>query len=197
MLHITKGYDKMEGLESINTPSSTNSFCQKMAKTNAICSKCYAIRNEKFRKNLVPAFEKNVPILKDRNFVAPTVNCKVMRFHSYGELHNMVHFQSFIKIALANKGTFFSLWTKRKDIVQKYLRNGGIVPSNMNLIYSTPEIDSGKTVPPKGFDKVFNVFSKEKVESGEIKINCGGKKCLECMVCYGKNAVTVINEKAK
>jgi hypothetical protein len=197
MLHITTGYKKMEGVDSINTPSSTNPFCQKMAKTNTICAKCYAIRNEQYRVNIKGAFARNIPILTNKDFVPSLVNRKVMRFHSYGELINETHFINFIKIALVNKGTFFALWTKRKDIVQRYLRKGGIIPSNMNLIYSTPEIDKGNTKAPKGFDKVFNVFSKEKAESGEININCGGKKCLDCMICYGKNDIEVINEKAK
>lgn len=196
-LHITTGSGKMANIFSINTPASTNPFCQMMAKTDAICKSCYATRNEAFRKNLVPAFQKNVDALLSSDFVPPSIPHKVIRFHSYGELHNPTHLANFIKIAFANPDTFFTLWTKRANYVQAYLRKGGVVPSNMNLIYSNPALNSERKTPPKGFDKVFNVHDKKGIEENGVTVNCGAKDCSSCMLCYTKNDVKVINEKKK
>ena len=120
-----------------------------------------------------------------------------MRFHSYGELHNGTHFASYLKLAFANPSTFFTLWSKRANIVQAYIRKGGIVPSNMNLIYSNPSVDCERKTPPKGFDKVFNVHTTKGIKESGVAINCGSKSCETCMLCYSKNGVKVINEKRK
>ena len=196
-LHLTTGSGKMANIVSINTPTTENKFCQIMAKTDSVCASCYASRNEKFRKNLVPAFRKNVPVLLDKDYAPETLNHKTVRFHSYGELINPTHLVSFMKIAFANPTTFFALWTKRANYVQAYIRKGGVVPSNMNLIYSNPALNNERKTPPKGFDKVFNVHDWKDLKTSGVKINCGAKDCSSCMLCYSKNDVTVVNEKRK
>ena len=197
-LHITKGSGKMNGIFSINTPTSTNEFCKMMSKTDTVCKSCYAMRFEAFRSNVVPALERNVKLLLSKSFVPEKFNSyKVMRLHSFGELHNYVHFTNFVKIALVNKDTTFTLWTKRKNIVQNYIKKGGVVPSNLLLIYSNPVLDNQLKRVPKGFNKVFNVFSKKEAERQNIKVNCGKKACLDCMLCYTVNKVEVINELKK
>lgn len=195
-LHITKGSAKMEGIFSINTPSSENPFCEMMARSDAICKSCYAMRFEKFRKNLVPAFKRNMEMLLKKDYVPEIfASYQFMRLHSYGELFGYIHFVSFVKIALFNPKTNFTLWTKRKHIIQDYLRKGGLIPSNLFLVYSNPVIDNELKRVPKGFKKVFNVFTKEGAE--KVTINCGKKKCLDCRLCYTENSVSVINEHKK
>lgn len=195
-LHVTKGSAKMEGIFSINTPTTENPFCQMMSKTDTICRACYAMRFEGFRKNLIPAFKRNMDLLLSKNYIPENfASYKFMRLHSYGELFGYVHFVSFVKLALFNKGTTFTLWTKRKNIVQNYLRKGGVIPSNLFLVYSNPTVDKEIKNVPKGFNKVFNVFTKKGSEN--IVINCGTKKCLDCRLCYTENSVNVINEYKK
>ena len=168
-----------------------------MAKTDAICSSCYASRNENFRKQLVPAFRRNVPLLLDKDYKPEVLPYTIIRFHSYGELINPTHLVSFIKIALANPNTFFTLWSKRANYIQAYIRKGGIVPSNMNLIYSNPALNNERKTPPKGFDKVFNVHDTKGIKESGVTINCGSKDCSTCMICYSKNDTKVVNEKKK
>jgi len=196
-LHITQGSGKMEGIPSINTPTTGNKFCEMMAKKNTVCKSCYARRNESFRKSLVPAFTKNVDPLTDRNYKPEILNHKIIRFHSYGELISPTHLANFIKIALVNPDTFFALWTKRANYVQDYIRRGGVVPSNINFIYSNPIVNVEMKTPPKGFHKVFNVHDWKTLKTNDVKINCGSKSCLGCMICYSKNDIKVVNEKRK
>ena len=196
-LHITTGSGKMEGIHSINTPATENPFCQAMAKTESICKSCFAMRYEGMRKNLIPAFRKNAVQLVEKDFDAPQVPYKVMRLHSFGELINYTHYLNFLKIAFANPTTQFTLWSKRKPFIQKYRREGGVVPSNLIHIFSNKDVDKEMTVVPKGFDKVFNVHTAKHVKETGIEINCGSKDCLGCMLCYSKNDVKIINEKKK
>jgi hypothetical protein len=189
-IHITQGSGKLAGIQSINTPTSTNPFCQSMQKTDSVCKSCYAQRYEKLRPNIVTAFERNL-FLSERELLPlelPAINAQIARFASYGELINMMHFINMIRIALANRQTIFTLWTKRYRIVQRVLKHMP-KPDNMILIYSSPVVGKVSALP-KGFDKVFTAFAKG---SDTTDINCHGS-CNDCRLCYSHNNTTLINE---
>ena len=188
-VHITQGFGKMLDIPSINTPTSTNTFCQSMQKTNSICKSCYAQRYEKMRPSLVEATTRN--LFLTLRYIEPqeipAINAQVFRFHSYGELHNQIHLQNYFTIAQANPRTVFTLWTKRYGLVQRVLKLRS-KPSNLILIYSSPVVDKEARLP-KGFDKVFTVHSKDTT----APINCHGS-CNTCRLCYSHNDVVNINE---
>lgn len=82
-------------------------------------------------------------------------------------------------------------------------------PKNLIVIYSVSllnhQIDINKiTSNPRlqFIDKVFTVYTLEYLQDNNINIdkfiNCGGRKCIECMKCYNKHNKTVfINEMLK
>lgn len=189
-LHITsKHTGKMEGMVSLSTSPGANSFCQKMSKSdnNVICEKCYAFRLCKIYPSLEKALARNSEILSSGPLEeVPRVNVAYFRFNSFGELHNEVHLINLITIAMHNKKTTFVLWTKRKDLVNKCKVS---IPKNMIMIYSSSKINPRKsTKPPKNFDKLFSVYSKDYVKEKNIDINCGGNKCFDCLKCYDKKS---------
>jgi len=189
-VHITQGSGKLAGITSINTPTSTNPFCQAMQKTDSVCKSCYAQRYEKLRPNVVTAFERN-KFLSERPLQPeelPAINEQIARFASYGELINMMHFINLLRIALANPRTIFTLWTKRPRIVQRVLKLMG-KPDNLILIYSSPIVGKVSALP-KGFDKVFTAFAKG---TDTTDINCHGA-CNTCRLCYSHNDTVNINE---
>lgn len=189
-IHITKGSGKLANIISINTPTSTNPFCQSMQKTDSVCKSCYAQRYEKLRPNIVTAFERNL-FLSERELLPleiPTISDDIARFASYGELINMMHFINLLRIALANPRTVFTLWTKRYRIVQRVLKHMD-KPDNLILIYSSPVVGKVSALP-KGFDKVFTAFARG---TDTTDINCHGA-CNTCRLCYSHNDTTLINE---
>ena len=189
-VHLTKGSGKLAGIQSINTPTSTNPFCQSMQKTDSVCKSCYAQRYEKLRPNIVTAFERNL-FLAERELLPleiPTISDDIARFASYGELINMMHFINLLRIALANPRTVFTLWTKRYRIVQRVLKHMD-KPDNLILIYSSPVVGKVSALP-KGFDKVFTAFAKD---TDTTDINCHGA-CNTCRLCYSHNDTVNINE---
>ena len=189
-IHITQGSGKLAGIISINTPTTTNEYCQSMQKTDSVCKSCYAQRYEKLRPNIVTAFERNT-FLSERELLPqeiPAINEQIARFASYGELINMMHFINLLRIALANRQTIFTLWTKRPKIVQIVLKLLG-KPDNLILIYSSPVVGVPSKLP-KGFDKVFTAFARG---SDMTDINCHGA-CNSCRLCYSHNDTTLINE---
>ena len=189
-VHITQGSGKLAGIISINTPTSTNPFCQAMQKKDSVCKSCYAQRYEKLRPNIVEAFKRNL-FLSERVLLPqeiPAINKQIARFASYGELINMMLFINLLRIALANPRTIFTLWTKRYRIVQRVLNVLG-KPDNLILIYSSPIVGKVSALP-KGFDKVFTAFARG---SDMTDINCHGS-CNTCRLCYSHNDTTFINE---
>ena len=195
MLHITtpSKTGKLNGIPSINTSVLNNGFCSKMRESDSVCSKCYASRMEQRYSNLHKAIEKNDTVLSDSiipNQYLPTFNNLAIRFHSLGELINTTHLHNFLNIAEKNPSVIFTLWSKRKDIINKVLSKR-VKPSNLILIYSSSIIDKIARLP-KHFNKVFTAHLK----GSEANINCHGT-CITCMKCYSHNDIVFINEIVK
>ena len=177
------GSGKMLGIPSLNTDTTTNKFCQGMynSKQDIICRECYSMSMlNTFRKNCKPKFLNNSKFLSSKihpKEYLPRCNSPVGRFHSHGELINSIHLENILNICENQPKVIFTLWTKRKNIVNKVLKNRS-KPKNLILIYSNKYIDRLDIELPKHFDKVFNNVSKSTSD-----VNCNSK-CLDCMMCY-------------
>lgn len=195
LLHITtpSKTGKLNGIQSINTSVLNNEFCSRMRESDSVCNKCYASRMEKRYSNLHKAIEKNDTVLSNGIIPTqylPTFNNLAIRFHSLGELINTTHLHNFLNIAEKNPRVIFTLWSKRKDIINKVFSKR-IKPSNFILIYSTALMNKISKLP-KYFNKVFSVHSK----GSQANINCHGA-CITCMKCYSHNETVFINEVLK
>lgn len=185
MLHITEHqYSKMCGMVSINTSSLHNAFCRKMSKIeDTVCQSCYARRLEKFYPAASKCFFQNGQILVGEVGNIPRLNRAYIRFHSFGELMNEVHYHNFVAIAEHNPETRFGLWTKRPELVDVDAK-----PHNLILVHSSPYLNRPAELPT-GFDKVYTVYD----HYTDIDINCVGK-CIDCQMCYTRNSVVYISE---
>ena len=197
-LKISVMTGKLTGISAINSDTTANKFCnsewEKGKQTdNRICGFCYSqsmLRGS--RKNCVDSWRRNLNLLKSGEFDMPYLNYHTMRLHGHGELEDYNMMVSFHKIITNNPLVTFTLWTKRVDIIRKYL-NEYDKPDNLILIYSNPIIDMVMTKAPRGFDKVFNTVR----EPSELE-NCTGQKCIDCMKCYDKsNVEACITERVK
>ena len=178
------GSGKMLGIPSLNTDTTTNEFCKSMYNSkveNLICRSCYSMSMLKtFRKNCTPKFSRNSKYLSEKvqdRKTLPICPSMIGRFSSHGELINQDHLENLINICLNQPMTTFTLWTKRKDIVNRVLTYRQ-KPKNLILVYSNPIIDKLDVKLPKHFDKVFNNVSAKTND-----VNCDSK-CLDCMKCY-------------
>ena len=200
-VHISTMSGKLEGFRAINTNTLTNKFCIKMNKDskNTICSVCYShTMLNGFRKNTAPALQRNSDLLGSRSLTKeelPSIMDSFFRFSAHGELINIQHLANLTDIVEHNPHCTFSLWTKRKDYVER-LFSYRSKPSNLILIYSNPKISSvlPKHLMPKYFDKTFNnVLADEAVPLQ----NCTGQKCKDCLLCYKQDTTPTIVEKVK
>ena len=181
MYHWSKMSGKLIGIPALNTDTTSNKYCIKMSKTDTICGSCYSWNMLKtFRKNSVPSFKRNSKFLSvevhDPKYLLP-VSSIIARFNGHGEIINEAHFINIINICKNQPNTTFTLWTKRKDIINKVCKDYKL-PKNLIMIYSNPVINTIMKKVPKHFHKVFN-----NVTNNSDKINCIGK-CIECLKCY-------------
>lgn len=189
---------KMEGMYSLNTSANINPFCLKMREcAGVICKSCYTKGKEKMHTACHTAWVNNYHVLsenvlKDREL--PIINQQVFRFDAHGELVNRIHYKNLIKIAEANPRTMFALWTKHLAVINA----GGLIRlDNLINVFSVYNLNETKPKRPKGFDKVFAVYSRPFIrEHADIKINCA-KSCNDCRLCYEKNDVPRVNELIK
>lgn len=199
-VHISKMTGKLEGFQAISTNTMTNKYCSDQnAKavannTDNICGDCYSwsmLRT--YRKNMAPALQRNSDLLSSRPLnpqEVPRINAVAFRFSAHGELINYQHMDNLMRIVNENPWCTFTLWTKRTDIVFRWLKDND-KPANFILIYSNPKKSHIMSKPPKFFDKTFNnVLKHEDVD----KQNCTGQKCKDCMVCYtiGNDTTTIV-----
>jgi hypothetical protein len=198
-IKISKMSGKLFNIRAINTDTVTNNFCQKMRKCKSnICSECYSDNMLRtFRKNCRPAFQNNSDILSAKKpFKTPRIKDDIFRFSAHGELINQNHVTNIFSIIKQNPDTVFALWTKRPNLVNKYLSNN-TKPKNIILIYSNPKLNTYAKLP-LNFDKTFNVFTDNYIAENDININCGSKSCRNCMICYKlKNRTKIVNERVK
>lgn len=193
---------KLEGIPGVSTSPLDNDFCNSMAKKSTVCEECYSRRMLKgMRKNCRPRWKANgewlsrIQTNEDLASFGKKLKPKhgIVRFHPHGELINLTHLINLYKIAESRPEITFALWTKRKDLTA-----GTSKPKNLVLIYSNPvhpSKDYVMPIPPRGFDKVFNVVSKE--YNGQKVVNCGSKKCIECKLCYSLETTDCIVEIVK
>lgn len=200
---------KMEGMVSVSSATSCNAFCKKMAENggeNCICKYCYARRQFSFQKTTRNKFEQATLDLTSRvlSFAELPVfeaDVDVVRIEAFGELNNTVQAVNYINILRKNPHINFAWWTKRPNLIARAVKQMGIeFPDNCNVIYSNPYIDELPKIQKYSFiNGYFTVWSSQQkaLENG-CNINCGSKKCKNCLNCYDyHDGIFFINELKK
>lgn len=192
MILVSEMTGKLKGIAAINTSPLDNPFCEMMSGcAGCVCSECYsATMLRTSRKGCRPAWKNNGEELSRAPLAPseiPNIYAAFCRFSAHGELINTTHAANLYAIARHNPQTTFALFTKRPELLPAEK------PSNVILVYSTVKIN-GAPVLPRGFDKVFTVYEKSYASANAVKINCAGKSCFSCRLCYTHNDTKIINE---
>jgi hypothetical protein len=209
-LHITEKHnDKMEGLGSMSTNALQNEYCiQNKQCEGSVCQKCYAISMLLRYSNLGKALENNTSILTNDVLPPeqlPFTNFRYFRFEAFGDIANEIHFINYLNICNKNPHTNFALWTKKPQIIDtvfndmKYKK-----PNNLQIVVSSLYLNTVFNIEAMPYkkrywfiDKIFTVYTSQYAIDHDIKVNCGGKRCIDCLECYTKNDTFYINEIVK
>ena len=198
---------KMEGIPAISTNCVCNARCMKRAENPAsICSHCFAVGTVNRYSALSEHLTENTElltsrVLDDEELPKFGYNVGMLRFEAFGDLVNETQAINYLNIARKSSHVHAAIWTKNPDILQKAVDEVG-KPDNLQIIYSSPIINSPVTLETikKRFpcvDKVFTVYDKATIAAQKIDINCGGRSCKACGLCYFDKTVTEIKEQLK
>lgn len=197
---------KMAGVPAISTSVALNPICQARAKDpNSICAHCFAIATVARYTKLGEHLAENTEVLTAE--VLPLEELPkfgftvgMVRLEAFGDLNNTTQVVNYFNIARVNPHVHFALWTKNPHLVAAVIEVGAEKPANLNIIYSspklnTPALDIFARYP--FIDKVFTVYDKATIARDNIAINCGARSCAGCGLCYFDKLVKVVNEQLK
>lgn len=203
-IHFTvKHNGKMSGMASISTACIVNTHCLKHRNVEgSICQGCFAERNFRMYGNsFEECFVRNYRILTSVDIpqtLMPILNYSIFRIESFGDIENETQAKNYVNLINANPNTQFGWWTKNYNIVKSVFDKYG-KPKNLSLVISSLMMNKPLSLANIGkyADKIFTVYTKDFIKENGIEINCGGKHCLTCQLCYRNNGTLYIREKKK
>ncbi len=211
-----KNNSKLDGGASVSTEVHDNMYCiarMKMAAeeiarqgwTNIICASCYAESMQRQYGGLSNRNRLNGYIL--RNVLIPKKvwkhlnigNALFFRVQSFGDVENVTEARNLLRMCPGHIPC--AIWSKNAGIWAEAFRLEGSKPKNVTFVWSSLRINAIEEIPEcirEYVDHRFTVFSPEYLaKHPEIEINCGGRSCKSCLVCYKKNNVFDIYEELK
>jgi hypothetical protein len=178
---ISKNNKKMGGIPSISFPPVVT--CANCAE----CSKkCYAKKMANFRPSIGQAWENNLTEWKQNPdavkyaILSNAITSGYFRYFVGGDIVDADFFSVMVEIANIAKNCQFLAFTKKYNIVNAYIDNGGTIPENLHIIFS----GWGDKLIPNNPHKLpqSDVIFKGQEEPTNAKI-CGGN-CVDC-ICKG------------
>ena len=177
---ISHGNIKMGAIPSVSLPACVT------CNPDAPCfKKCYAIRLTRRYKTVAAAYARNLDILNNDppaywlQVKAAASMTRFFRFHVSGDIPNAEYFYNMVALAWEMPNTRFLAFTKQYQIVNDFLDNGGVIPSNLKIIFSnwgTWKCENPHEMPE------CEIILKGSEPAPNWKI-CGGN-CTEC-ACRG------------
>lgn len=152
----------------------------------ASCSRlCYDLRNDCIYNGVIESRAKNSAIAHedlDRYFSEIGAACVAYRFfrwHIGGDILHRPYFDGMIKTALNNPHCKFLAFTKRYDIVNAFIAEGGEIPENFQVIFSA--WPGAELVNPYNMPVSSPLFVDGSHAAGVDPVSCPGD-CSNCAV---------------
>ncbi len=106
------------------------------------------------------------------------------RWHASGDIVDDKYFEGMVKVAEAQPNTSFLAFTKKFEIVNQFISNGGIIPSNLHIVFSAWG-DNFKIENPHLFPVAHVRFRDENQNKSipQDALECSGD-CTNCLQCW-------------
>lgn len=204
---------KLEGISSISSSVHDNCFCKaRMMLQDCICMYCYAYNQQAYQTGLKEHNIINGLVL--RNVLIPVKAFKklmivfpYLRIESFGDVANVTQARNYIRIIKAFPEKRCAIWSKNIAIYEQAFKLEG-KPRNTTYVHSSRALNKPDDIDLNRYDfvdHIFTVYTKRYIKKHNVVINCGGKKCMECIKqrknCYfrlnDRNNTLYINEEKK
>lgn len=201
---ISTGITKLGvNIPSINLPPVIT------CRADAPCAKCaeqgggcYALKGHWLYTNVrntvwnnLYAYRQNPKLFFD-TITIDTALASFVRWFSSGDIVDTEFLKGMCCVARKNKGVKYLCFTKKYELVNEFLDNGGKIPSNLKIIFSTwgnfiPENPHNLPMTYVRFSEKSSSLSKEKKKEviemnskiPESAIPCTGA-CYKCQACW-------------
>ena len=152
----------------------------------ASCSRlCYDLRNDCIYNGVINTRAQNSAIARynpKKYFKEIAEACQGYRFfrwHIGGDILSLAYLLGMVDVALKNPHCKFLVFTKRYDIINTFIQDGGEIPTNLQVIFSAwPGSDM---VNPFNFPVSSPLFVDGSHAAGANPVNCPGD-CSNCAV---------------
>ena len=177
VVKISNGNSKMGEIKSVSLPPVTT------CRPDAPCIKsCYARRLLRY-PNVRNAYENNLQLYRENpslyfdSIVKVAETQRFFRWHVSGDIPDIDYFRYMCGVARTCENTKFLCFTKKYEIVNEFIKQGGLVPDNLIIIFSVWQ--GLKLVNPYDFPVALVVPREHKGLYGDDE--CNGN-CLYCAV---------------
>ena len=133
---ISKGNSKLGAIPSVSLPSI------KTCRNCACQEKCYAQKLERLRPAVRNAYQHNLEVwIKDpetywREVEASIMMSRFFRFHVSGDIPSFKYLINMVEIARRQPHCEILCFTKKYNLVNEFIEQGGELPGNLHMIFS-------------------------------------------------------------
>ncbi len=200
MVKISTTNSKLGVIPSVNLPPIVT--CRR----NCPCARdCYATKGryrfqnvqDSLHHNLREYFANPDQYFEDVKFAINNgmVSYLYFRWHAAGDFVDGRYFKGVIKVAEELPATSFLAFTKKFEIVNGFIHNGGVIPENLHIVFSAWG-DDFKIKNPYHFPVAYVRFKdKENKTIPTTAAECSGD-CTHCLQCWNiKNGQSVVFNK--
>lgn len=173
-VHISRGITKLgQNIPSVSLPPGIT------CREGVACSKlCYARKGRFAFKHNKELLQRNLDVwLNDpegyeRDITIAAFTSRFFRYHSAGDIPDENYIKMMVRVANVCPCTSFLCFTKKYELVDKYITENGQLPENLNIIYSA----WGDLVPdnPYKMPVAYIRFKKTDTYIPENAIQCSG-----------------------
>lgn len=179
------------------------SFPVTTCRPDAPCYKqCYVNKGRQKMANVQASYYRNLILYtKDKSDFWEQVTFYVkhnplpyFRFFESGDFPDADFIGDACKLAEKFPNVKFMAFTKKYDLVNEYVKNGGNIPENFNIVFSMWDKSWNEGIKnPYGFTAAFVNFgdNSENIPSNAFKCGTISKTCSGCGACFNKGLKAV------
>lgn len=179
---ISKGNSKLGAIPSVSLPSI------KTCRNCACQEKCYAQKLERLRPAVRNAYQHNLEVwIKDpetywREVEASIMMSRFFRFHVSGDIPSFKYLVNMVEIARRQPHCEILCFTKKYNLVNEFIEQGGELPGNLHMIFSGWV--GLEMANPFSLPEAHVRYRDGSTTAREDAIECSGN-CTECALTEG------------
>lgn len=179
---ISKGNSKLGAIPSVSLPSI------KTCRNCACQEKCYAQKLERLRPAVRNAYQHNLEVwIKDpetywREVEASIMMSRFFRFHVSGDIPSFKYLINMVEIARRQPHCEILCFTKKYNLVNELIEQGGELPGNLHMIFSGWV--GLEMANPFSLPEAHVRYRDGSTTAREDAIECSGN-CTECALTEG------------